>query len=45
MVVVKLKLACGKILGFKVDLTQNELNPARDENKKYFIFSRIYFQA
>jgi hypothetical protein len=42
MAMVKLKLARSTSLGFKVDWTRNELNPARDEKKKNS-FLKIYF--
>jgi hypothetical protein len=42
MAVVKLKLARGAVLGFRLDWTTNELNPAQDGNKKNLFF-RTYF--
>jgi hypothetical protein len=41
-VVAKLKLARGMILGFKVDWTRNELNPARDETKRIYFPKHIF---
>jgi hypothetical protein len=39
--VVKLKLARGAVLGFRLDWTRNELYPAQ-YGKKEFIFQNIF---
>jgi hypothetical protein len=42
MAVVKLKLACGTVLGSWGELDKNKLSPAQDEKKRIYFSEYIF---